>query len=475
MKNIFVASFMQESNTFCPIKCSYDDFMVTSGLDMLGGIAVGELFGKAGYGVIPSVKASALPGGVVEEQTYLRIEKAILDKIPDDGSIAGVWLYLHGAMQAENIGSADARLVSGIRKKIGPKIPIAVALDFHANITDCMVDSVNIICGYKTAPHTDQKETQIKAASLLIYCMENGIMPKPVLTRIPLLLPGEMATTETEPVRSLMLEVEKIENEDNVLCASFFCGMAWIDSPSSGACIVTVLKNGKGGTVPAAKHAASLFFEARNRFRFEEEAAAPGKALEMALKTDRSPVFITDSGDNVTAGAPGDSVTCLELILGTGTENALIAGITDAPAVCECMKCLVGDIVNISLGGTLDPNGHQISVRGTVRWKGEVLDTLVDRKTRSAVLRIGSIDIVITERRCAFISQRSFVSAELDIMDYHVVIVKQGYLFSDLRKVSCRTIMALTDGSSCLDLGRFEYRNVRRPIYPLDKGIVYDP
>jgi microcystin degradation protein MlrC len=475
MKNIFVASFMQESNTFCPIKCSYDDFTVITGQDMLSGIAVSEIFGKAGYELIPSVKASALPGGVVEEQTYLKIEKAILDKIPDDDSIAGVWLYLHGAMQAENTGSADARLVSEIRKKIGQKIPIAVALDFHANITDSMIDSVNIICGYKTAPHTDQKETQIKAASLLIYCMENRIMPKPVLTRIPLLLPGEMATTGSEPVRSLMKEVEKIENEDNVLCASFFCGMAWVDSPYSGAGIVTVLKNGGGGTVPGACRAASLFFKARNRFRFEEEAAAPAKALEIALKTGCSPVFITDSGDNVTAGAPGDSVACLELLLGTGAENVLIAGITDAPAVYGCMKHRVGDIVNISLGGTLDPDGHRISVSGTVIWKGQVLDTLIERKTRSAVLRIGSIDIVITERRCAFVSPRSFGSAGLDIAGYHIIIVKQGYLFSELRKVSCRTIMALTDGSSCLDIERFEYKQVKRPIYPLDKTFECDP
>ncbi|HCS76140.1 MAG TPA: microcystin degradation protein MlrC, partial [Clostridiales bacterium] len=57
---------------------------------------------------------------------YLLFKDYILKQIPQNEKIDGVCLYLHGAMNVENMGSGEGPLVSEIRNKVGPKIPIAV-------------------------------------------------------------------------------------------------------------------------------------------------------------------------------------------------------------------------------------------------------------------------------------------------------------------------------------------------------------
>ena len=49
------------------------------------------------------------------------------------------------------------------------------------------------------------------------------------------------------------------------------------------------------------------------------------------------------------------------------------------------------------------------------------------------------------------------------------IVVKLGYLEPEIRCLSSSSFMALTEGSSDEILERLEYRNIQRPIWPLDK------
>lgn len=474
MKNIVVGSLRQESNSFSPFCTTCKDFVIATGEEMLGKIEVSGIFREAGYGIIPTLFAYAVPGGKVEEESFLWFKNYILEHIPEDGSVAGVWLYLHGAMEVDNLGSGEAVLVSEVRRKIGDSIPIAIALDFHANNTDALMDSANIVYGYKTAPHVDEKETQIKTAELLLRCINEGVLPKPVMIRLPLLLPGEMVTTGVEPTRSLMEEVMAVEEKEYILCASFFCGMAWVDSPNSGATVVVVGKNGTHAAYMEAKYLAGLFWGAREKFHFEEETAEPEEALYIALETKEGPVFITDSGDNVTAGAPGDSIYYLKLLMQKKPENVLVAGILDSCAVRTYMKAEVGDTVRFNLGGEIDPEGEHIKIDGVLKWKGKIFDITENMSTECITVKINGIDIIITENRFYFSSTEVIESAGLHIEDYKVIIVKQGYLYEKLRKISERSILAFTPGSACQVIEKYNYRHIRRPVYPINRDIGFD-
>ena len=85
---------------------------------------------------------------------------------------AGAYLYLHGAMYVEGLGSGEEFTVKELRKTVGDKMPITLALDFHGNLSDGLVPLVQGVAGYRTAPHTDCDDTERRAAEALMKCLK---------------------------------------------------------------------------------------------------------------------------------------------------------------------------------------------------------------------------------------------------------------------------------------------------------------
>ena len=119
MKKVFFGGISQESNTFSPIPTRYEDFDILRGgmlLDAFEGI---KTLKNNGYEIVPSIFAGAMSGGMATLQAYRSIIEELLSYLPLDGSIDGVCLVLHGALEVEFIGSAEAFLVSAIRERVG--------------------------------------------------------------------------------------------------------------------------------------------------------------------------------------------------------------------------------------------------------------------------------------------------------------------------------------------------------------------
>jgi microcystin degradation protein MlrC len=473
MKKIVCAALLQESNTFSPRPTGYGDFAVFRGNAMLEKIPVTRMFHDAGFLPVPTIYAYSVPGGTLDRDSFLQFQREILDRFPESEEIAGVWLYLHGALEVCDIGSGEAALVTEIRGRIGSRIPIAAALDFHANNTETLIRSVNIICGYKTAPHVDTEETQTQAGELLLKCIQKRILPKPVFVPIPMLLPGEMVTTPAEPAKTLMDQVRKTESTGRILAASFFCGMAWVDAPNSRASVV-VCGEDTAESVTAAENLAELFWNRRAEFDFEEETAQPEEALSLAFANPAGPVFITDTGDNLTAGAPGDSIWYLRLILAEKYSGILVAGITEPDGVDRCRRAEPGTEISLTIGGKLT-GSDQLAIEGTVKWTGLIPDNTGSRTLPAAVVRRGGTDIILTARRCSFTAPEIIETAGVSIPDYKVIVVKLGYLFDALRRISKRSILAFTPGSGCLDFRQFHYKRVPRPVFPKDNAAAWKP
>lgn len=474
-KKIVVGSLRQETNSFSQVKTMEKDFTVYKGDEMLQHVAVTPFFRENDVEIIPTLCAYAMPSGKVDEKTYLSYKNYIIDHIPQEEKIDGVWLYLHGAMNVENIGSGEGLLVSEIRKKVGPDVPIAVALDFHANNTELLVKSANIIYGYRTAPHIDHKETQIRAAELLLKCINENICVESVMVRPPILLPGEMLTTGVEPTKSLIKELDVAEKEEGVICASIFGCMPWTDAPNAGASVVVVGKKGHSGVLKQAKRLAKLFWEAREKFKFEEEAAEPEDAVERAIKAEEELIFISDSGDNVTAGAAGDNTYLLNLLLEKKVEKTLVAGITDSRAVKEFSICNIGDKLTLMLGGELDSTSKSIQISAVLKGKGSIGGKEKKNCTNFVLINTNGIDIIVTDTRYSFTSPEIIECTGVKVYDYKIIVVKLGYIYPELRKISKRSIMALTPGSSCLAIDSFNFQNINRPMYPIDKNFVWEP
>ena len=68
----------------------------------------------------------------------------------------------------------------------------------------------------------------------------------------------------------------------------------------------------------------------------------------------------------------------------------------------------------------------------------------------------------------AFTQKVNFSSCELDPGRYDVFVTKFGYIFPELKELGKSFIMSNTPGESYQMITEFDYKKIRRPIYPLD-------
>lgn len=455
---IICASFQCESNSRAKLYPTENDFEYFAGDDIFRKLVVKDAFQNAGFEVIPAIYAVALPSAVMKRELYLYYAEQILNTVRANPDASGIYIFFHGSMEVEKIGSGELYLLKEIRKIVSPDCVIALTMDAHANITDELGDYANITCGFKTVPHTDQEESQLRAAYALIRAIQNNVKPCLYVQRVPFLLKNDTVLTGEEPLKSIIHETVELEKQDDIFSANVFLGHCWVDAPNTSASTVVCAKD-KETAAQLAKTLANKLWATRYAYRFKIEADEPERCIELALEGKEERIFITDSGDNTTAGAEGESTEILEMFLKKNVQkNVCIAGITDAE--------LVRDYWNIEDGTSVFL--HKFGVLAIVKCHGEILGWGKELIGRSLCFTIGNLDVVFTEKRSAFIEKRNFDVANVDLLTYQIVVVKLGYLFTELKPYANREIFALSDGASCVELKKLNLDNIVRPMYPLD-------
>ena len=468
---IVIGSMQCEGNSLTPIKTTYEDFDYAAGADMLKKLAISELLNQENCQVIPTIYAHALPGGPVRKADFLRLADDLISRIPEDG-MDGIWLYLHGAMCVEDIGSGDTYLLQRIREKVGFNIPISIAMDFHADNSDEIVKLANCITGFRTAPHRDHAQTQQRALQLLIKCIRQNILPSPQIARANVIICGDAVQTDLEPLKGIMEAAEKMERSvPGLMCVQVFNGQPWIDEEYTGPSFVVTHESDPSVAMDCAKKLSRLFYDARHDFEFLVEAVEPEEAIARAM-VSAVPVFISDSGDNPTAGAPGDNGYMINLLQKAGAKNVLVAGIADSSACDACYKAEIGDTLTLSVGGSLAHDSQSAVITGRLVHRGDILSYQHDNGGPSATLDCGNMTVVITKNRAAICRPDIFESIDLDYHGYQIVVVKLGYLFPELAADAKRSILAFTPGASTEQLKDMGLQKIRRPMYPLDDDFL---
>lgn len=456
---ILVASFQCEANSRAKLHPQKSDFEYFKGDDIFKKLVVKDIFEKNGFEVVPSVYAVALPSATVEKETYDYYAEQILDDVRNNPDLAGVYIFFHGSMEVEEIGSGELYLLKRIREIVSDDCLISLSLDAHANIPDEMPVYADIISGFKTVPHTDQKECQERAANALCYCLKNHTRPYAHMIRVPFLLKNDTLQTAYEPLKSLIAETLALESEDDVFTANLFLGHCWIDAPNTSASTVVCAKS-KERAEEIARSLANKLWATRRDYKFLCEAELPEECVKRALAGKEKRIFITDSGDNTTAGAEGDTLGLLELLIKADpAKKTCVAGITHQEIVESFWSVADGEEILLPiLGGT----------KATVKSHGEILGWTKEIIGRSLAVSIRNVDAVFTELRSAFIEKGNFDKANVDLLSYEIVVVKLGYLFTELKPYADRELFALSDGASCVDLARLGLQRIVRPMFPLE-------
>ena len=183
----------------------------------------------------------------------------------------GVYLDMHGALYVQGMDDAEGDWISAIRQLVGSDCLIAASYDLHGNVSERIMDQLDIITGYRTAPHIDTLETRERAVALLMRCLRQGIRPHKAFVKIPVGLPGEKTSTEWEPGKSIYAAIPGQIDGEAVMDATIQVGYVWADEPRMTACAIALGKD-KEATAVAASQLAALYWQRRADFRFGVEA-----------------------------------------------------------------------------------------------------------------------------------------------------------------------------------------------------------
>ena len=489
MKRILVGGMSHESNTLNPIITGPEDFRVQRGEEILSSglsphysiTGIVKTLQAAGCDLVPALVARAVPNGVIDRTFYAGLKAEFLERTRlalETGPIDGICLALHGSMKVQGIGCAEEDLAVSLRRLL-PGVPFTAALDMHATVTPGLLTHIDGFAGYKTAPHIDCRETGDRAAGILLASLASGRRPRTAYRRIPMIVAGEKSESETEPMLSLIDRCRRAESREGILAASILLGFPWADEKHNAVSVLVTTLEGEKDEAEAetvAESIAAEFWARRKDFVFRAEhydsEEAVRRAFHAALDEGQKPVFLSDSGDNPTAGATGDATELFEKVL-ANLDLAdklptllLYSGFYDAKAVADCIACGPGGWTDITIGGTWDTlNGKKIPlkvfVHTVVRNYGTFGADLVAVSFRNLL-------IVLTSKHIGFGDGELLPTLGIKAEDHHIVVVKLGYLEPCFRTIAARAILATSHGCSNEILESIPFKNLTRPLYPLD-------
>ncbi|HTJ61694.1 MAG TPA: M81 family metallopeptidase [Candidatus Saccharimonadales bacterium] len=458
-----------ESSTFSPHRSGAADFTVVRGSTLL-----------AKYDVLPSsvewiglVHARALPGGAVERAFYESIKTELLAGLRAALPLDGVYLDIHGAMTVAGSTDAEGDLAAAIREVVGPACLISASMDPHGNMSRRLIGALDLATSHRMSPHDDAPLTRRRAIANLVGCLEGGVRPLRAWVRVPVLLPGERACTRDEPARSIYGSLSEIERRDGIIDAAVWIGYAWADEPRCSAAVV-VTGTDEAAIKSAARELGRRYWDARTAFDFSVPAADAEACIASGLSRTARPFFISDSGDNPTAGGAGDASYMLERLLAdpriaSGQATAIWASCADPAGVAACVRAGAGAEVDVPVGGAF---GSPWSTR--LQGRVERLRAADPVGGDIAVVAAGGVRAVLTTRRKPYHYLRDFTDLGLDPAAHDLTVVKIGYLVPDLFAAARGWMIALTPGGVDQHITRLPYRALARPIYPLDPDMA-DP
>lgn len=426
---------------------------------------------------VPLVHFRALPGGIVERRAYEDMKAELRVRLREAGPVDGVFLDLHGAMSVDGLDDAEADLAESLRGDVGERIPMVCAGDLHGNVSRRMVESCDAITAFRTAPHVDEQETRARAMRLLLRMLRERSRPIRVWISIPVLVSGEMSATTAEPGASLYRAVAEAAVEPGMWDASLWMGYPWADQPRAGACVVAQADE-TGAAVRAAEDLARRVWDARHAFRFQVPAGSAPWCIERGLADGGNGIFLSDAGDNPTAGGAGDvPETLRELIghpalAGDASADAIYASLADPEAVSRCRAAGPGQAVTVQVGGRLDPvHGRPLELSGIV----QSLRTDDPVGGDIAVLACGGVRAILTSRRKPFHRRADFLDLHLDPLRHRLTVVKIGYLEPELAAMARRHYLILSGGGVPPDVASLPYRRLDGPRFPQDPDFEWTP
>ena len=489
---LVIAQMQHETNTFSPVPTPWEAF----GRDgpYLGVAALAAMRGTrtaiggfidvaldAGAQIVTPIAGFASPSGPVDGKAWDGFCERICDAVA--GGCDAVMLDLHGAMVvADRTDDGEGALLEKVRR-IAPHTPIAVSLDLHANVSESLVRHCDILTGYKTYPHVDMYQSGALAGSILMRMLAGEVKPVMAFGQRPLLAQTLCMNTDEQPMKAFVDAARAAERE-GLLAATAFGGFPAADIRDAGISAVVVAD---GDTARARAVCDAMLDGAwrdRDAFIYQGTplAAAIARARMLADQPGAGPVLLCDHADNCASGATQDTMHVLREALAQGLTGIGVGPIRDPETVDQCVRAGVGATVAVRLGGKMDMpqigrRGEPLALTGVVRTVTDGEYTITGPQFtgmrcfmgRTVVLDTGTAEIVITERNQEPWDRGVFTSAGIDPARKRFLLLKSRMYYRPVfLPIAKAAVLCDGVGVGSSDNAIFDFRKVRRPMFPLD-------
>ncbi|MBN2336227.1 M81 family metallopeptidase [Candidatus Bathyarchaeota archaeon] len=428
-----------------------------------------------GYELIPTLFASSVPSGTITAEAFDTILGDILKGIRGAGDVDAAVLHLHGAGVSEEYPDIEGKVLSEVRKLMGDK-PLVATFDLHANYTREMVDNADLLIGYDTYPHVDGYERGVEAVNLTRRMLEGTLKPTKAFTQPPMLPALQVQFTGRYPMKRLIDEAHRMEEMPGVETITVAAGFPWSDIPEAGISFIVTTNDDQKLADSLAGELHDLAWGMRRDFLVKPTPVRD--ALRHVKKAQEGPIVLADIGDNPGGGAPEDGTVVLKALIEEGLSGGVLALIWDPVSAAKAVSAGVGKTVEVQLGGhTDDLHGKPLKVKGRVKTltdgkfinEGPMMTGSESDMGPTAVLDIGGNDVVVTTKRVQPLDLQLYRSLGIDPRKKKFVVVKSSVHYRASHEPIAKEIIELdTPGLTSPRLAGFGFRNIRRPIFPLD-------
>ena len=490
---VAVGGFLHETNTFASSRATYEEFAAP---DAWPGIVRGDEIApavcglnlpvagflaqadKLDFDLIPTIWASAAPSGPVTQSAFEAIVGELVERLAGAGPVDAVFLDLHGAMVCEHIADGDGEIIRRVREAVGPDATIAVALDFHANITRLMVEAADLLVTYRTYPHVDMEEAGRRTASLLA---NSSSRPYKAFRKLPYLIPLHWQSTLVEPMASMMAIVEAEERLSGVTSVALAAGFSLADFEDCGPAIVVYGDDRRAVDALADRLERSLL---DREPAFAGELLEPSEAIRRARSIDGT-VLLADTQDNPGAGGTSNSVGILRAMLEASVPDAVVAVMCDPEAAATAHAAGEGAEINIALGAKSGRLMEE-SVVGTFHVErlgdgnfvgtGPFYSGCRMQLGPMAQLRIGGIQIVVSSRRQQAADRAMLHHVGVDPARHQIIALKSSVHFrADFASIAKQILIVAAPGENTADPERLGYCRLRRGVRIQPLGRPFEP
>ena len=285
--------------------------------------------------------------------------------------------------------------------------------------------------------------------------------------------------TDDFPNNDLQEMTRRMERS-GALAATLFTGFPHADIANAGLSAV-VVTDGDMAKAEAWRDEL-LEFAWRHRAAFVYEIEPLAESLARSARLTEGPIVLLDHYDNAASGGTMDCTAVLGGVLDAGLEDVAAFAIRDPEAAAAMHVAGVGAEMTFDLGGktpmpAIGAVGKPLRVTGTVetltdglyRNEGPAGRGMLMDMGPTAVLNTGKVQIVVTSKNQEPNDLNCMRSLGIEPTEKRYLMLKSRIHYrAGFKRIAAATVECAGDGVCTSDYGALTFRNVRRPIYPLD-------